>query len=106
MTSVSKPLVIELVLSIETVDSELAVLPKERSGPTSILIVPIEKIMTKDGVSTTEIDFRIAFEPENDKRRNQPFRIHPHPMEEVVPGGWTHGQEFPKPDPIYEVGKH
>lgn len=65
--------VIEVVIDLETVDPQMAVLPSERVGPTCFDITPIER-------PGGGIDFRVKFEPDNKQRRSQPFRHTVHPI--------------------------
>ena len=84
-----KPKIIELVLSAEAVSPEEAVLANEAYGPTSILIVPILEFDQTSG--KRHIVFRVAFEPDNPDRRNQPYRDSIKP---IFPDGWTYGEPF------------
>jgi len=82
---------IELVLDLEAVRPDEAVLPSETHGPTIFEITPIEA-QSADGESgSTEIRFRIAFEPDNRERRIQPYREGVSPK---FPDGWKYGDAY------------
>lgn len=87
--------ILELHLPIELVDENGAVLPKERNEPVTILITPSINYRTVDGHPVSEIDFRVAFEPENPERRQQPLRLE---LAERFPNGWKHGDAWPGND--------
>lgn len=88
--------IIELSLDIETIGPEGAVLPQEKHGPTTLRITPVEEIIEINGIKKTQITFRVAFEPENENRRSQPYREGIAP---VFPKGWKLGDPFdPKDD--------
>lgn len=83
--------IIELRLNIEAIDPSEAVLPQEAYEPTVIRITPVEESRTVDGVVENKIAFRVAFEPENEARRVQPYRENVAP---IFPSGWKLGDPY------------
>jgi hypothetical protein len=66
--------IIEIRMPLEAVSDEEAVLPSEVRGPTIIKITPAAVYFEQEGIMRRRLDFRIAFEPQNPERRNQPYR--------------------------------
>lgn len=87
----TKPRMIQLVLTVDLVGPEEAVLPKERTGPVTIRITPVEVAAAATCGSSSEMKFRVEFEPENEARRNQPLR---EGLKPVFPGGWRIGDPW------------
>lgn len=105
MTELTRnPRIIELRLVIDAVHPKDAVLPKEQTGPTSILIYPVEQVSLADGEFVRSLHFRIAFEPENCERRRQPLRHHSRPTEDIFPHGWKYGDPYEPPDEAFDIG--
>jgi hypothetical protein len=90
------PKVVELTLSIDLVAPLEAVLPSEAYGPTVFEITPVCEDRADDtGALVREISFRVAFEPDNQNRRVQPYR---QTIAPVFPNGWKLGDPWPSPE--------
>jgi hypothetical protein len=81
---------IELVFDIELVNSDDAVLPSERTGPTCFRVTPY-KVARPDLDVGCEVKFRVSFEPSNTNRRQQPYRENIAPE---FPNGWKIGDPW------------
>lgn len=86
------PRIIELRIDLEAVDAEHAILPRERDGPTTLQITPVESLISTPDGTRKQIKFRVEFEPDNSDRRKQPYREHLAP---TFPDGWKIGDPWP-----------
>ncbi|WP_274009833.1 hypothetical protein [Vibrio parahaemolyticus] len=77
---------IEIKFEVEPISTENAILESEKNGPTHISILPIRNKISGG------IDFRVAFEPLNNNRRQQPYR---NTIKDEFPDGWKIGDPYP-----------
>jgi hypothetical protein len=83
--------VIEVVMPLDLVHPDKAILPTEftdPNGPTVFEITPVVRISEGKSGPTREISFRISFEPDNKSRRKQPLR---NTLEGEFPNDWKYG---------------
>jgi hypothetical protein len=80
----SKSRIINFTLEIDKKNPHSPVIDSEINNPTVIRIHPIEKVEIENGIPIRKIDFRVAFEPQNCKRREQPLRKN---IEPIFPDG-------------------
>lgn len=85
--------IIELRLPFDYGNDEL-IFPTDGKA-ISLLIMPVVTRETVGDRSSEKISFRVAFEPENSQRKQQPFR---HTMERKFPNEWDACQPWTSPD--------